>query len=230
MSEKKHLCICGNEYSHASGLSKHRKVCRDVIIEEFKRTEQNKAVVIEPTTIYSKKRIIDYLTDDCKGAPENAKEWINGIANFYTVSHFDQVIDGGLTSWKEIVISYIELLNHEEIPIRISNKQLGSRFKLYYKENGKWIELQGKKATDYYLENVIRRMSRHMAHNIFPNAKRKWMDANPYWDIGGEDEKRYMALRDTFGYGFEEKMLPKYGEELMEYFLISKKNADEDYI
>ena len=42
MSEKKNICICGNEYSHASGLSKHRKVCRDVIIEDFKKKENNK--------------------------------------------------------------------------------------------------------------------------------------------------------------------------------------------
>lgn len=228
MSEKKNICICGNEYSHASGLSKHRKVCRDVIIEDFKKKENNKAVAIEPTTIYSKKKIIDYLTDDCKSAPVDANEWINGIGDFYTVSDFDRVIEGGLNVWKEIVISYIELLNHEEIPIRISNRQLGARFKLYYKENGKWIELQGKKATDYYLENVIRRMGRKMGNN--PHAKRKWQDANPYWDTNYETEKRYMSISATFGFDFEDKLLPKYGEELMEYFLISKKNADEDYI
>jgi len=228
MTDRKHLCICGNEYSHASGLSKHRKGCRDVIIEEFKRTEQNKAVVIEPKTIYSKKRIIEYLTDDCKGAPDNANEWINAIGDFYTVNDFDRVIEGGLNSWKEIAISYIELLNREAIPIRISNKQLGSRFKLFYKENGKWIELEGKKATDYYLENVVRKMGRKMGNN--PHAKRKWQDVNPYWDTNYEVEKRYMAISATFGYEFEDKMLPKYGEELMEYFLITKKNNDDDYI
>lgn len=228
MSEKKHLCICGNEYLHASGLSKHRKVCRDVIIEDYKKKENNKAVVIEQTTINHKKRVIDYLNEECKGAPENANDWIDGIGDFYTVSDFDSVIDGGLTAWKEIAISYVELLNREEIPIRISNKQLGARFKLYYKENDKWFELQGKKATDYYLENVIRKMGWKMAYNQY--AKRKWKDANPSWDTNYEIEKRYMTISATFGFNFDEKLLPKYGEELMEYFLISKKNADDDYI
>jgi len=141
MDQKKHICICGNEYSHASGLSKHRKGCRDVIIEEYKRTEQNKVVVAAPVTVHHKKRIIDYLNEECNDTV-NCLQWVEDIGDYFKLADYENLIENGIMSWKENVVRYIEELPRNKLPLRISNRQLGARFKLFYKENGKWVELQ----------------------------------------------------------------------------------------
>lgn len=227
MDQKKHLCICGNEYSHASSLSKHRKVCRDVIIEEYKRTEQNK-VIVAPILINNKKLAIDYLNEECSEAPNNAVEWVNEIGDYFKLVDYENLIENGISAWKEVVIKYIEDMPRNKLPVRIINKQMGARFKLYYRENGKWVELQGNKATEFFLQKVIRRMGFRMGHNI--KNKAMWKEANPYWDSNYTLETQYLSIGRTFGDCFEDKVVPDFAEQLVDYFTASRKSNDDDYI
>jgi len=227
MEQKKHICICGNEYAHASGLSKHRKGCRDVIIEEYKRTEQNKIVAAAPVLINSRKLAIDYLNEECNETL-NCLQWVEDIGDYFKLADYENLIESGITAWKEIVVKYIEELPRSKLPVRISNKQLGARFKLFYKDNGKWVELQGNKATDFFLQKVIRRMGRRMGNNI--KNKTEWREANPYWESNYGLEKRYMSIGATFGEFFEEKIAPIFAEQIMDYFTTSRKSDDDDYI
>lgn len=227
MSEKKHLCICGSEYAHASGLSKHRKGCRDVIIEEYKRTEHNKTVVA-PVLINNRKLAVDYLNEECNEAPNSAVEWVEQIGDFFTLTDYENLIEIGINAWKEVVMKYIEDVPRNKLPVRIINKQLGARFKLYYRENGKWTELVGNKATEFFLQKVIRRMGRRMGNNI--KNKQIWKEANPYWDVNYEIEKRYMTIGASFNDYFEDKVVPDFAEQLMDYFTTTRKGNEDDYI
>jgi hypothetical protein len=227
MDQKKHLCICGSEYMHASSLSKHRKVCRDVIIAEYKKTEENKVIVAAPVTAYHKKLIIDYLNEECNDTV-NCLQWVEDIGDYFKLADYENLIENGIMSWKENVVRYIEELPRSKLPLRISNRQLGARFKLFYKESGKWIELQGNKATDFFFQKIIRRMGRRMGNNI--KNKSEWKEANPYWETNYELEKRYMTIGATFGEHFEDKIVPEFAEKILDYFTTSKKSDDDDYI
>lgn len=227
MDQKKNICICGSEYAHASSLSKHRKVCREVIIEEYKRTEQNKVVVAAPVTVHHKKLIIDYLNEECNDTV-NCLQWVEDIGDYFKMADYENLIENGIMSWKENVVRYIEELPRSKLPLRISNRQLGARFKLFYKENGKWVELQGNKATDFFFQKVIRRMGRRMGNNI--KNKTEWKEANPYWESNYELEKRYMTIGATFGEQFEDKIVPEFAEKIVDYFTTSRKSDDDDYI
>lgn len=227
MEQKKHICICGNEYAHASGLSKHRKSCREVIIEEYKRTEQNKVIVAAPVTVHHKKLIIDYLNEEC-AETKNCLEWVNEIGDYFKLADYENLIESGITAWKEVVVKYIEELPRNKLPVRISNKQLGARFRLFYKDNGKWVELQGSKATEFFLQKIIRKMGFKMGHNI--KNKAAWKEANPYWESNYDLEKRYMSISRTFGDHFEEKVAPEFAEQILDYFTTSRKSDDDDYI
>lgn len=227
MDQKKHICICGNEYLHSSGLSKHRKGCREVIIEEYKRTEQNKVIVAAPITVHHKKLIIDYLNEEC-AETKNCLEWVNEIGDYFKLADYENLIESGITAWKEVVVKYIEELPRNKLPVRISNKQLGARFRLFYKDNGKWVELQGSKATEFFLQKIIRKMGFKMGHNI--KNKAAWKEANPYWESNYDLEKRYMSISRTFGDHFEEKVAPEFAEQILDYFTTSRKSDDDDYI
>lgn len=227
MDQKKHICICGSEYAHSSSLSKHRKVCRDVIIEEYKRTEQNKVVVAAPITVHHKKLIIDYLNEECSDTI-NCLQWVEDIGDYFTLTDYENLIESGIMVWKEIVVKYIEELQRNKLPIRVSNKQLGARFKLFYKENGKWVELQGNKATEFFFQKIIRRMGRRMGNNI--KNKAIWKEANPYWESNYDLEKRYMAIGASFNDHFEDKVVPEFAEQILDYFTTSRKSNDDDYI
>lgn len=227
MEQKKHICICGNEYLHSSGLSKHRKGCREVIIEEYKRTEQNKVIVAAPITVHHKKLIIDYLNEEC-AETKNCLEWVNEIGDYFKLADYENLIESGITAWKEVVVKYIEELPRNKLPVRISNKQLGARFRLFYKDNGKWVELQGSKATEFFLQKIIRKMGFKMGHNI--KNKAAWKEANPYWESNYDLEKRYMSISRTFGDHFEEKVAPEFAEQILDYFTTSRKSDDDDYM
>lgn len=227
MNQKKHICICGSEYAHASGLSKHRKGCRDVIIEEYKKTEQNR-VVVAPILINNKKLAIDYLNEECGDAHNSALEWVEQIGDYFTLTDYENLIESGIIAWKEIVVKYIEELPRAKLPVRIINKQLGARFKLFYRENGKWVELQGNKATEFFFQKIIRRMGRRMGNNI--KNKAIWKEANPYWESNYDLEKRYMAIGASFNDHFEDKVVPEFAEQILDYFTTSRKSNDDDYI
>ena len=227
MDQKKHICICGNEYLHSSGLSKHRKGCREVIIEEYKRIEQNKVVVAAPITVHHKKLIIDYLNEECNETL-NCLQWVEDIGDYFKLADYENLIESGITAWKEVVVKYIEELPRNKLPVRISNKQLGARFRLFYKDNGKWVELQGSKATEFFLQKIIRKMGFKMGHNI--KNKAAWKEANPYWESNYDLEKRYMSISRTFGDHFEEKVAPEFAEQILDYFTTSRKSDDDDYI
>jgi hypothetical protein len=228
MEKTQNICICGNEYAHRSGLSKHRKVCRDVIIAEYKKTEENKVIVAAPVTMFCKKKVIDYLNEECNEAPNSCIDWVELIGDYFTLLDYENLIDNGISAWKEVVVKYIEELPRNKLPIRISNRQFGARFKIYYRENGKWIELEGTKATEFFFQKIIRRMGRRMGNNI--KNKTAWKEQNPMWDFSYEVEKRYMTIAASFGEHFDDVVVPRFAEEIIDYFTTVRKTDDDDYI
>jgi hypothetical protein len=221
------ICLCGKEYKFSQGLSKHKKTCEKVIIEEYKKTLGTPI----PANNRNKKHVIDYLNEDCAGA-KHYSEWVENVGKEFTNDNYDDLIENGIGIWKETVIKYIEKTKQEHLPIRILNKQQGSKFKIFIREKENdtlvWKEMEGVTAFEFFNIKVIRRMGRRMGNNI--ENKNRWKEHNPYWDRTYDLEKRYMAIGGTFGDYFDNHIVTNFAEEVFDYFLLKRKEADDEYI
>jgi hypothetical protein len=206
---KQYECECGNEYTHASGLSRHKKKCGIVQSPETTKTEivqdidkelliklllknsdvMEKMMEIMPqignttnshNTQNNQFNIQMFLNDHCKNAM-NLTDFVQSLP--ITSDTYDSTIENGLTKTiANLLVNGLKELDILERPIHCTD---ASRKTLYVKESDVW-----EKDTDLlHVINSIKYLS--VKHR---GAIKIWKDANEGWQTNDKLQSKMTTL------------------------------------
>ena len=193
-----HFCECGKSYKHPSTLSRHRKTCKEYIINSNHNTnmvikkddnsdlkqmfielmEQNKEILAQNTEIARKPttnitnntqfNVMNYLNTECKDAM-NLSDFINAFQ--FSIQDLEMLNSKGYQEAMEhTFVKQLCDMEKTKRPIHCSDKK---RKSFYIKDNDVWEK-------DKDNEKLIKGMqSLSFIHN---SALNKWKNKNQDWN------------------------------------------------
>lgn len=221
---------CKKSYAHYSGVSKHKKTCRDAIIAELQEKTQLdiKMTSAEISIIKDKMNNLDLLNTEYGDTPDIVT-WGNGLK--FTLHDVENVIMSGPREFLTCLKKYIDDTPPKMRPIKIINQQSTSqRFKMFMREieNGipVWKQYVGDKGFDTFVRFTTYKLGNRMRMAKYIG---EWIQAHPNYELDySKDEGHYRDLRSHFGYSYDDKVAPAYALEIMNYFTFKKAIAEED--
>lgn len=231
---------CGNKYKYQSGLCKHKKQCKPVVInatppttnetqslcelvkELVKSNQELQKQVIElckqgthntTTTTNSNNKSFNlnfFLNEQCKNAI-NFKEFVENIE----VSREDLANTGQLgfvSGISKILIDHLKELGIHERPIHCTDLK---RDTVYIKDNNEW----SKEADDVKIRSAIQEVTRKSMGTLSD-----WKKNNPdYADVNSQFSNECITMQRNSVAGYErDTLFPRVIKELNRAILVSK--------
>jgi hypothetical protein len=217
--EKWYICDhCGKKYKHAASLSRHKRSCKDQVLNMEKNVpgvqknvpleEKNVPLVqkIVNNTINNKININFYLHENCKNAL-NLKDFVEQITlNLNDVINTKQLgYSGGVS---EILIKNLENIPQSERPVQCTEIQ---PLEYYVKDDNKWSK-------NVKIDMAIGKITKKQAEQL-----REWTKNNPGWNKTEGGIKEWRDLQKNIMGSSTEEVMIKNKNEILEKICKSSK-------
>ena len=206
-----YACMCGKNYSHASGLSRHKKRCiltykkkKKTVIEEDSKLYNKMEILLEETrvlknelknikttttTIHNSNLNINlFLNQNCKGAM-NLTDFIDNLK--YSLEDLDYSGKNGYVKGiSNILMKNLTDIDPSERPLHCSDAK---RLKFYIKDNDTWEKDEGNLKMSKSIDDISEKQRLKL---------KEWQEQNPnYESCGNKSEDFFNIVRSIMGGG-----------------------------
>lgn len=163
------VCECGKQFNHASGLSRHKKICKFLKQQSQQQSQYEEMRMMNMM-------MMKMMTQQQAPAPEkkkskkekpkfSAKEYLKKCKDVlfwkafarnkkFCIEEYDTIYNSGaIEGTKRIINNWLSGLNKKQLPFIITNSQK-PRFTIYCKEETEWKKYEGETGYDKVLSFI----------------------------------------------------------------------------